>query len=123
VDIEPKMIERVRERARREGIRNIEARVADVFDLPFEDGSFDLVYLIAVIGEIPTPQRAMAEFHRVLSPQGTLVFSELLFDPDYPRAVTLEKMARSAGFRLQSRTGSFVYYTLIFEKGAAPIDA
>jgi ubiquinone/menaquinone biosynthesis C-methylase UbiE len=116
VDIEPKMIERVKRRAQTEGLENIEARVADVFDLPFEDGYFDLVYMITVIGEIPTPERALREFHRVLSSQGTLVFSELLLDPDYPRAVTLERLARSKGFQLKSRIGSFVYYTLIFEK-------
>jgi len=85
VDIEPKMIERVTRRAEAEGIENIEARVANVYDLPFEDGTFDVVYMIAVIGEIPEPLRAMREFHRVLSPSGTLVFSELVVDPDYPR--------------------------------------
>ena len=53
VDIEPKMIERVRRRAEAEGIGNIEARVANVYDLPFEDGTFDVVYMIAVIGDIP----------------------------------------------------------------------
>jgi ubiquinone/menaquinone biosynthesis C-methylase UbiE len=116
VDIEPKMIDRVKRRAHVEGIGNIEARVADVYDLPFEDGYFDLVYMIAVIGEIPAPKRAMMEFHRVLAPQGTLVFSELFMDPDYPRPASLERIARSTGFRLKSRSGSFVYYTLIFEK-------
>jgi ArsR family transcriptional regulator len=62
------------------GKNNIEARTADVFALPFEAGSFDLVILIAVIGEIPTPDQAMAEFHRVLKPDGRLVFSELILD-------------------------------------------
>ena len=116
VDIEPKMIERVRKRAQKEGIKNIEARVADVFELPFEDGYFNVIYMIAVIGEIPTPERAMREFYRVLSSQGTLVFSELIFDPDYPRAVALERMAKSIGFQLKKKLGNFICYTLIFEK-------
>ena len=120
IDIEPKMIERVKKRAQTEGIKNIEARVADVFDLPFEDGYFDLVYMIAVIGEIPTPERAMREFFRVLSPQGTLVFSELFSDPDYPLPGTIESMAESSGFRRKTKVGSFVYYTLIFEKRSEP---
>jgi ubiquinone/menaquinone biosynthesis C-methylase UbiE len=117
VDIEPKMIERVRRRAEAEGIENIEARVANVYNLPFEDGTFDVVTMIAVIGEIPEPERAMQEFYRVLSPSGTLVFSELVMDPDYPLANTLIRMAASAGFRLRTKIGSFCYYTLIFEKG------
>ena len=120
VDIEPKMIERVTRRAQAEDIDNIEAKVANVYDLPFVDGFFDAIYMIAVIGEIPEPDRAMQEFHRALSPSGTLAFSELLWDPDYPRAGTLIRKATSAGFRLKKKVGNVFYYTLIFEKEQSP---
>ncbi len=116
VDIEPRMIERVRRRASEAGVTNIEARVADVYNLPFDDGTFDVVYMITVIGEIPEPERAMREFRRVLSPSGSLAFSELLQDPDYPLARTLIRWATSVGFRLRTRLGGIFYYTLIFEK-------
>jgi ubiquinone/menaquinone biosynthesis C-methylase UbiE len=116
VDIEPKMIRRVETRIQREGVGNIEARVADVFDLPFDPGYFDLVYMIAVIGEIPTPERALEEFYRVLSPQGSLVFSEILMDPDYPRAQRLISLVTNAGFQVKDNIGNFFHYTLIFEK-------
>ena len=116
IDIEPKIIERVQHRMQQEGIKNLEARVADVYDLPFKESFFDVVYMIAVIGEIPTPEKALKEFHRVLSPSGTLGFSELLFDPDYPRAKALILKANAAGFRLKKKAGNFTYYTLIFEK-------
>jgi ubiquinone/menaquinone biosynthesis C-methylase UbiE len=116
IDIEPKMIQRVEHRAQAEGIKNIDARVASVYDLPFEDETFDLIYMIAVIGEIPDAEKAMKEFYRVLSPSGTLVFSELISDPDYPRAKSLIQKAKTAGFRLKDKIGSFIYYTLIFEK-------
>ena len=118
IDIEPKMIERVRHRAETEGIDNIEAKVADVYDLPFDDGFFDAIYMIAVIGEIPEPDKAMKEFYRVLSPSGTLAFSELLWDPDYPRAGTLIQKAASAGFRLKKKLGNVFCYTLIFERAS-----
>jgi ubiquinone/menaquinone biosynthesis C-methylase UbiE len=116
VDIEPKMIERVERKARAEGITNVEARVADVYDLPFDAGTFDAAYLIAVIGEIPDPDRAMGEFYRVLKPGGTLAFSELLPDPGYPLASTLIRKASAAGFRLKDRIGNFFCYTLVFER-------
>ncbi len=115
VDIEPRMIERVMRKAQNEGITNIEARVADIYDLPFDDGAFDAAYMIAVIGEIPDPDWAMGEFQRVLKPGGTLAFGELLMDPDYPLASTLVRMARAAGFRLKDSIGNVFYYTLIFE--------
>ena len=116
VDIEPKMIERVERRAQAEGITIIEARVANVYDLPFDDETFDAITMIAVIGEIPQPEKAMREFHRVLRPAGTLAFSEMLWDPDYPRASTLTKKAAAAGFRLKRKIGNVFHYTLIFEK-------
>jgi ubiquinone/menaquinone biosynthesis C-methylase UbiE len=116
IDIEPKVIARVLRKAQREGVENVEARVADVYDLPFDDGTFDAVYMIAVIGEIPDPVRAMKEFYRVLLPSGKLVFSELLMDPDYPLAGTLIRMAGAAGFQLRAKIGNFFYYTLVFER-------
>ncbi len=116
IDIEPKMIERVTQRARAEGVTNLEAKVADIYNLPFEEGVFDAIDMIAVIGEIPEPERAMREFYRVLKPFGTLAFSELLADPDYPLAQTLIRMACKAKFRLQKKVGGFFSYTVVFEK-------
>ena len=116
VDIEPKMIERVTQRARAEGITNLDAKVANVYDLPFDDGTFDAICMIAVISEIPEPERAMREFYRVLSPSGTLAFSELLSDPDYPLAQTLICQASHADFRLKNKLGNFFSYTVVFEK-------
>ena len=118
IDIEPKMIERVDRRIQEEGIKNIDARVADVFELPFEDGYFDLVYMIAVIGEIPTPERAFSEFSRVLTSRGRLAFSELLLDPDYPRAKKLIDLAEKTGFDLIEKLGNWAAYTLIFDKNS-----
>jgi ubiquinone/menaquinone biosynthesis C-methylase UbiE len=116
IDIEPKMIMRVNQRIAAEGITNIVARVANVYKLPFEDQSFDLIYMIAVINEIPDIPRALGEFHRVLKPAGTLVFSELFMDPDYPLAGTLIRIVQAVNFRLKAKIGNFFYYTLIFEK-------
>jgi ubiquinone/menaquinone biosynthesis C-methylase UbiE len=116
IDIEPKMIERVQKRARTEGITNLEAKVADVYNLPFDDDMFDAIYMITVISEIPEPEKAIKEFYRVLAPSGTLAFSELLTDPDYPLAQTLVRKADAANFRLKKKLGNFFSYTLIFEK-------
>jgi len=116
IDIEPKMIERVCQRAQAEGITNLEAEVANVYDLPFEEGTFDAICMIAVISEIPHPERALNEFYRVLKPSGILAFSELLTDPDYPLARTLIRKVSRVKFRLKKRAGNFFSYTLVFEK-------
>ena len=116
IDIGPRIIERLRQRVELEGAGNIEVRVADVHQLPFPDATFDAIYMIAVIGEIPAPGEAMHEFHRVLRHDGTLAISEFLSDPDYSLPRTLNTLAREAGFRLKSRLGKLFYYTLLFEK-------
>ena len=53
------MIKRVSQIAQAEGITNLEAKVANVFNLPCEDGMFDAICMITVISEIPEPKKAM----------------------------------------------------------------
>ena len=46
--------------------------VADAHDLPFVDGAFDAVIMQGVLGALLDPNRAVAEIHRVLKPQGVV---------------------------------------------------
>lgn len=117
VDIEPKMIQRLKERLQGEGVTNVDGLVADVSALPFQGGTFDAVYMITVIGEILEPLRAMEEFHRTTTPDGTLAFSEFFPDPDYPTQRSLTRKAAKEGFKPCYRLGSWFAYTLVFEKG------
>jgi ubiquinone/menaquinone biosynthesis C-methylase UbiE len=48
--------------------------VADCARLPFEDGTFDLVYSNFVIEHLESPDTAFHEWRRVLRPGGSLVF-------------------------------------------------
>lgn len=52
----------------------VETVRTDAETLPFEDESFDLVLGHAVLHHLPRLDSAMAEFHRVLTPGGTLAF-------------------------------------------------
>ena len=45
----------------------------DAEDLPFEDGSFDLVYSHGVLHHTPNTARALREVHRVLAPGGRAI--------------------------------------------------
>ncbi len=116
IDIEPNIVERLKQRLRQETVHNVEVRVADVFALPFEAATFDAIYMVTVVGEIPTPVRAMQEFQRVLKPGGILGFSELFLDPDYPRPGTIRRWAQAAGFEVRQQVNGFLTYTLSFSK-------
>jgi SAM-dependent methyltransferase len=48
--------------------------VAEAEALPFEDGSFDLVFGHAVLHHVPDLARAFDEFRRVLRPGGSVAF-------------------------------------------------
>ena len=59
----------------------IEYAAADAAALPFEDASFDLVAFKSVLGALSTADRqrqAVAEMHRVLRPDGWLLWAENL---------------------------------------------
>ncbi|QQS09912.1 MAG: bifunctional demethylmenaquinone methyltransferase/2-methoxy-6-polyprenyl-1,4-benzoquinol methylase UbiE [Phycisphaerales bacterium] len=56
--------------------RKIEYLQADAMALPFADQSFDIVSIAFGIRNVAEPARAIAEFHRVLRPNGRLVILE-----------------------------------------------
>ena len=68
VDLTPAAIQHARERLEHEGL-NAEVLVADGEALPFDDGSFDLVYSWGVIHHATSPQRVIREVRRVLAPE------------------------------------------------------
>ena len=53
--------------------RGVDARHADVCYLPFDPGSFDVVYAGWVLDHVRDTERALAEVRRVLRPGGTFV--------------------------------------------------
>ena len=69
-DIEPAMIEQATRLAAEEGIQNVEFKVGDIYDLPFEDGEFDVVFSHSVTEHLSDPVRALRELHRVAKPGG-----------------------------------------------------
>jgi ubiquinone/menaquinone biosynthesis C-methylase UbiE len=73
-DISPGMVDTLGRNAERLGLSVRTAR-ADAESLPFADSSFDLVVGHAVLHHLPNLRRAFVEFHRVLRPDGKIVFA------------------------------------------------
>jgi len=77
VDILEGMVERSRERAKREGLADrVEFRVADAQDLPFEDDLFDAVITESVTAFPEDKQKAVNEYARVTKPGGYIGLNE-----------------------------------------------
>jgi SAM-dependent methyltransferase len=51
----------------------VDARVADARNLPFEEEAFDVVIANHMLYHVPRPETAVAEFARVLRPDGVLM--------------------------------------------------
>ena len=115
------MIAQVEARVRRAGLTNVETHVASAHSLPLPAASVDRAFLITVLQEIPDPNRALAELHRVLAPHGVLSVGEAFPDPDYPFSSETIQRVEAAGFRLAERHGNFWEYTLNFRR--ATVDA
>jgi ubiquinone/menaquinone biosynthesis C-methylase UbiE len=77
VDVRPSMIEQARERASRGGGgQRVEFKVADATDLPFEDGTFDVVLVESVTTFVEDKAAAILEYTRVLKPGGCVGLNE-----------------------------------------------
>ena len=102
-----------RDEASARGLSNLRFEEADVYSLPFPDGSFDAVFSHGLMGHLGEPPRAFAEQRRVLRAEGVLAVSDndtqtLSFSPPgsaIERAMGLgvQMMAHRGGNHLLAR--------------------
>ncbi|MCL2678865.1 MAG: class I SAM-dependent methyltransferase [Dehalococcoidia bacterium] len=74
IDISPKMIEVCKQQ-----YGNIDFDISSGEDLPFDDGSFDMLTICCVLHHLNNPVRFFKEAHRVLRKNGTLIVGEPCF--------------------------------------------
>ncbi|HAJ38581.1 MAG TPA: SAM-dependent methyltransferase [Chloroflexi bacterium] len=118
LDLAPAMLAQGRQLAQERGLTNVTFQRGDVEALTFGDATFDLVTSRYSAHHWPHPERALAEFHRVLRPGGRVLIAdivgyadfvsdthlqalELLRDPSHVRDHTLAQwlaMLAAAGF-------------------------
>lgn len=91
VDLAEESLRAARERVSKEGFTNVTFHHADIFHLPYQDGSFDHVFLCFVLEHLPNPLEALQYLRRVLKRGGTITVIEgdhgsAYFHPDSPDA-------------------------------------
>jgi ubiquinone/menaquinone biosynthesis C-methylase UbiE len=85
IDASPDMIDQAR--ARTAELASVDARVADLQELPFDGSSVDRARTDRSLQHVPNPARVLAETRRVLRPGGLLIMGEPDWDSlaiDYP---------------------------------------
>lgn len=95
VDQSELAIRAAREHAAAEGLHSISYKVGSITNLPCESGTFDAIVCVDVLEHVADWTKALAEFHRVLRPGGSLFFdtinrnllSRIVFVPVLERAL------------------------------------
>ncbi len=83
VDASAEMVDSARRHAAEVDAGNASFEVGSVYDLPYPDGSFDVVYAHQVMQHLADPVRALGEARRVLRPGGLVAVR----DSDYQTMV------------------------------------
>jgi len=105
VDISERMIERSKERAKREQVADrVEFRVADVQDLPFDDDVFDAVITESVTSFPEDKQKAVNEYVRVTKPGGYVGLNESIWLKVPPPPEVVAWASQDVGTNVQPLT-------------------
>ncbi len=83
IDMEESQIELAKEVARFNGRSNAHFQVADITDMPFEDGFFDVAHCHNVLMHVPDTQAALAEVKRVLKSGGIISCREMICESSF----------------------------------------
>ena len=121
LDIQPAMLAQLKKKLAKpenSDIQNIRLHESSAYQLPFEEGSIDLVYMITVLPEIPDQAKVLAAVWRVLKDNGILAVTEFFPDPDYPLISTTSRKGEKAGFDVEGLFGNLWTYTVRFRKHA-----
>lgn len=117
----PDMLDEGRRLAGELGLGNVSFTLADLYALPYEDGSFSLVVCRNAFHRLPEPVAALAELRRVVSSGGRIVVVDPVVDEVTDRAYNdlarlrepahrrhyrpeeIEELAAAAGLRVARR--------------------
>ncbi len=103
VDIQPKMISRLRQRLEKAGLLGrVDARLAGADSMGLADltGKIDFVLAFAMVHELAAPDRFFAEAAQALKPGGSLLLAEPILHVRAPKFEQQLAFAAQAGLRL-----------------------
>lgn len=76
IDISGPSVTQAEKVVNKAGLKNVIFRQADIFNLPFETGSFDHIFVCFVLEHLSGPANALRELKKVLKPGGSITVIE-----------------------------------------------
>lgn len=116
VEIQPGMVQRLSERAKKANLTNLTVILGDATQPQIPVFHFDVAILCTVLGEVPDRAALMQQIHRALKPGGLLHVTEMFGDPHYQSRSTVRKFAQQAGFQMLTIQGHWWLFTATFSK-------
>jgi ubiquinone/menaquinone biosynthesis C-methylase UbiE len=92
IDLSPTQVERARALATERGAENVRFEVGNVYELPFADGSFDVVFANAVLMHLRDPVAALREWRRVVRSGGMVAARDHGVRLSEPRTSAIERL-------------------------------
>jgi ubiquinone/menaquinone biosynthesis C-methylase UbiE len=130
-DVQPEMLQMLKQRAQAEGISNIKPLLCSQRDTKLPDGRVDLVLMVDVYHECSDPEATLLGLHKALRPGGRLVLVEFRGeDPEVPikpeHKMTVKQVRREVepqGFTFKTSLEFLPWqHVVIFEKPAAQVE-
>lgn len=115
-DIQQEMLDKAKKRILRKKISNVGFYLCNGDNFLLPDESFDVIFLVTVIGEIENRNAYIKEFHRMLKCGGILSISELRGDPDKLTIAEVKELVADSGFVFDKLFGNENNYTINFKK-------
>jgi 2-polyprenyl-3-methyl-5-hydroxy-6-metoxy-1,4-benzoquinol methylase len=95
IDIQPEMLEMLRERAGPRGLANIKPVLATEKESGLSPATFDMVLMVDVYHELSNPAEILAAVHKSLKHDGKLVLVEFREEDDAVPILPLHKMSQT----------------------------
>lgn len=115
-DIQKEMLDIAKKRLKKKQIKNVEYYVCNGVDFPFENGQFDVIFMVTVLGEIENKQQYVQEFFRMLTTDGILSISEQAGDADKMSVEEIKDLLLDSGFEFDQLYGTKHNFTINFRK-------